>query len=67
MPQSKVDHMAMLIKKARQAETTYSRTKTATDLTDVIRTAARVKEVVQEEPEKEQHKAGVPLGQRWDR
>ena len=61
------DHATNLVRKVKEAEQTFARTKNVRDLTNVIKYDAKAKKVIKSlkaEPEKRQ---GIPIGQRWDK
>jgi hypothetical protein len=60
------DHATNLVRKVKETEQEFARTKNIRDLTNVIKYDAEVKRVIKSlkvEPEK---RRGIPIGQRWD-
>lgn len=60
------DHATSLVRKVKESEQEFARTKNIRDLTNVVKYDAEAKKVTKSlkaEPEK---RRGIPIGQRWD-
>ena len=61
------DHATNLVRKVKESEQEFARTKNVRDLTNIVKHDAEAKKVIKNLKSEPEKRRGIPIGQRWDK